>query len=257
MLRAILKFTVFALVITMYFIISLCIYTLNRFKITKARPKLTHLVSWVSRSALKIMGIAVVQKNECTSVPDHALIVCNHLSYMDVFIISSRFPTCFVTSVEMKNTFFLGHLCQLGGCLFVDRKNRRHIHREVRELTYALKHKLNVTVFPEATSHDGTHVRSFKPPMLQAAIDSESRILPLCLNYRSLDGEAITDTNRDLVFWYGAMTFFPHAVKLFQRRRVEVELTVMESVEAKSFETKSELASHLHALIQSRYQNIH
>lgn len=256
MFRAILKFSVFALVIAMYFILSLCIYAMCLLKIQKARPYLTHLVSYVSKAALRIMGIHISQKDELESYPQHAMIISNHLSYLDIFIISSRFPTCFVTSVEMKNTFFLGHLCQLGGCLFVDRKNRRNIHKEVKELTFALKHKLNVVVFPEATSGDGAHLLNFKAPMLQAAIDSHSLILPLCLNYKKLDGEKITLENRDLVFWYGAMTFFPHAVKLFQRKRVDVELSVMNTLEAKNFETKSDLALCLHDLIQSRYQNI-
>lgn len=256
MLRAIPKFIVFALVLFIYLLISLAIYAFCFFKIERARPYLTHLVSYVSKSALRIIGINVVQKNLTGNIPDHALIVCNHLSYMDVFIISSRFPTCFVTSVEMKKTFFLGHLCMLGGCLFVDRKNRRNIHKEVKELTYALKHKLNVVVFPEATSTDGAQVYPFKPPMLQAALDSHSLILPLCLNYRKLDGADISKKNHEKVFWFGEKTFFDHALVLFARKNVEVELTVMDAVEAKEFATKSDLAVHVHDLIQSQYKNI-
>lgn len=256
MLRAIPKFIVFALVLFIYLLVSLAIYTLCFFKIERARPYLTHLVSYVSKAALNIIGIHVVQKNLTASIPDHALIVSNHLSYMDVFIISSRFPTCFVTSVEMKKTFFLGHLCMLGGCLFVDRKNRRNIHKEVKELTYALKHKLNVVVFPEATSTDGAQVYPFKPPMLQAALDSHSLILPLCLNYRSLDGETLSKKNHEIVFWFGDKPFFEHALALFARKKVDVELTVMNVVEARGFATKSQLAVHVHDLIQSQYKNI-
>ncbi len=256
MFRAIPKFIVFAIVLFIYMILSLCIYALCFFKINKARPFLTVLVSYVSRAALTIIGINVVQKNLTATIPDHALIVSNHLSYMDVFIISSRFPTCFVTSMEMKRTFFLGHLCMLGGCLFVDRKNRRNIHKEVKELTHALKHKLNVAVFPEATSTDGAQVYPFKPPMLQAAIDSHAEILPLCLNYRKLDGEEVSKKNHELVFWFGDKPFFEHALALFSKKRVEVELSVLDIVEAKKFATKSELAVHVHDLIQSQYKNI-
>ena len=256
MFRAIPKFIVFAFVLFLYMIVSLCIYALCLFKINRARPFLTVLVSYVSRAALAIIGINVVQKNVTSQIPDHALIVSNHLSYMDVFIISSRFPTCFVTSVEMKKTFFLGQLCMLGGCLFVDRKNRRHIHKEVKELTFALKHKLNVVVFPEATSTDGAQVYPFKPPMLQAAIDAHAEILPLCLNYRKLDGEDISKKNHELVFWFGDKPFFEHALALFARKRVDVELSVLNMVEAKNFATKSELSIHVHGLIQSHYQNI-
>lgn len=255
MLRAIPKFTVFALVLVIYFIVSLCIYAFCAFKIEKARPYLTHLVSYVSRAALKIIGINVVQKNEVL-LPDHCLIVSNHLSYMDVFIISSRFPTCFVTSVEMKKTFFLGHLCMLAGCLFVDRKNRRNIHKEVRELTHALKHKLNVVIFPEATSTDGARVYPFKTPMLQAALDSHSSILPLCLNYKKLDGAEVTKMNHEVVFWFGDKPFFEHALELFSRRKIEVEISVLAVVEAKGYEHKSELALSLHDRIQSHYKNI-
>lgn len=256
MLRAILKFIAFALVLLIYVCVSLGIYALSRFKIQRARPYLTHLVSYVSKAALRIIGINVVQKNIIGKFPDHALIVSNHLSYVDIFIISSRFPSCFVTSMEMKETFFLGHLCMLGGCLFVDRKNRRNIHKEVRELTYALKHKLNVAIFPEAKSTDGANVYPFKSPLLQAAIDSHSKILPLCLNYVNLDGSPITRKNHDTAFWYGDKPFFTHALSLFSRKSVDIELVVLETVEASFFETKSDLAIYLHDLIQSQYKNI-
>lgn len=256
MIRAIPKFIVFASVLMIYFILSLCIYSFCFFKIERARPYLTHLVSYISKAALIIIGINVVRKDLTGTLPDRSLIISNHLSYMDIFIISSEFPTCFVTSVEMKNTFFLGHLCMLGGCLFVDRKNRRNIHKEIRELTHALRHKLNVVVFPEATSTNGAHVHPFKPPMLQAALDSHTQILPLCLNYRKLDGEDVSLKNRDDVFWYGDRTFFDHAIVLFARKKVDVELSVLPVIDAKNFATKSELAIYCHDLIQSQYKNI-
>jgi 1-acyl-sn-glycerol-3-phosphate acyltransferase len=256
MIRAIPKFIVFAFVLLIYFILSLCIYAICLFKIERARPFLTHLVSYVSKAALKIIGINVVRKNVTTTVPQHCLIVSNHLSYMDVFIISSQFPTCFVTSVEMKNTFFLGQLCMLGGCLFVDRKNRRNIHKEIRELTHALKQKLNVVVFPEATSTDGAQVYPFKTPMLMAALDSHSQILPLCLNYKKLDGEPVTLKNKKIVFWFGDQSFADHAIHLFAKKKVEVELAVLPVIETASFESKSDLAIQCHDLIQSHYKNI-
>ncbi|MEM7645769.1 MAG: 1-acyl-sn-glycerol-3-phosphate acyltransferase, partial [Pseudomonadota bacterium] len=51
--------------------------------------------------------------------------VCTHMSYFDILILSSIQPAVFVTSVEMEKTFFLGDMAKLGGSFFVDRVNRR------------------------------------------------------------------------------------------------------------------------------------
>lgn len=255
-IRAVIKFVLFASALVIYFFTSILITLFSGFSFDLARPHLTKVIAMTSKVGLKIIGIKVVQKFHPVNPMENYLIVSNHLSYVDVMVISSFFPSCFITSREMKETFFLGHLCLLGGCLFVDRKNHKNLHKEVKELTQALKNGVNVTIFPEAASTDGSSVIRFRRPLFQAALDSQSRILPICLNYKTIDSSTVTLKNRDIIFWYGKMTFLDHAFRLFSHKKIIVELNVLPSISAMDFSDKKALADKCHELIDAEYNNI-
>ncbi len=245
----------FACVLVVYFSIAFIFFCLSGFSFDRARHSLTELIAWTCRCGLTIFNIKV-ETNKKVDIDDKkVLIVANHLGYIDVLAISSLFPTSFVTSLEMKRTPFLGQLCQFGGCLFVDRKNRRKLGGEVEQLAEALKAKIPVTIFPEATSHNGEKIYPFRKPLFQAAINAEAAILPIVLNYTTLEGEPITLKNRDTVFWYGDMPFFSHAMKLFSQDELLVKITLLDFVSSKE-KDKYALSSEVHELITAHYHPI-
>ena len=254
--RLVIKMPLFLFLLLVYSIFALIIFFLSGCSFDQARPKLTKIISLTGKYGLKIIGVKVDLKILNNNLNDHFLIVCNHLSYLDVLIISQFIPSSFVTSKEMKRTPFLGQLCSLGGCLFVDRQNRKNISDEVQELTRALKNGLNVTIFPEATSTNGQCLIRFRRPLFQAAINSKSKVLPLVLNYKTIDGENISLKNRDIVCWYDDMTFLSHAIKLFAKKKVEVELMVLPAIDSTEFYEKSILAEKTFEVISHHYIKI-
>ena len=253
--RLVIRFFFFALVLLWYFFTAIIIVTLNGFSFDQSRQTLTKLISMTCSLGLKIFNITVVVDGELPKGRESFLIVSNHLSYIDIFAISSIAPTSFVTSHEMRKTPFLGHLCQFGGCLFVDRKNRRNLGAEVVELASALKNNIIVTIFPEATSTNGEAVKTFRKPLLQAAINANVPIVPMCLNYEKLDGKPITLANRDKVFWYGDFPFFSHAVELFKHRELIVRVKILSLVRTTETD-KHDLALKTHELISAHYKQI-
>lgn len=255
-LRVIVKFPLFALALVGYFITSMIVAIMCGFNFTRARPYLTKVIALTGKVGLKIIGIKVVPKFTKVNPVENFLIVSNHLSYLDVLIISSYFPSCFITSKEMRETFFLGQLCLLGGCLFVDRKNRSNIHNEVKELTNALSSGLNVAIFPEAATSNGTSVLAFRRPLFQAALDAGAKVLPMCLNYKSIDGQELSLKNKDLFFWYDEMPFLGHALKLFAQKKMVVELTVFPSFYAQEYPDKIELSRKCYESINAEYKKI-
>lgn len=255
-LRIFFKSLLFVTGILCYLLISSSIVVLSGFNWKRARPLLTKLVSVTSRLGLVIFNVKVIANFSPLKSGRSYLIVANHLSYLDILIISSSFPACFVTSHEMKETPVLGQLCLLGGCLFVERRKRSGIANEVKALSDALASGLSVAIFPEATSTNGEKVIPFRRPLFQAAIHSGVEVLPMCLNYRNLDGEKLTLKNRDNVFWYGSMSFFSHAFNLFSHKEVVAELSVMDTVNPSSFENKNDLADACHVIVSSEYQCI-
>ncbi len=153
-------------------------------------------------------------------------IVSNHLSYLDVLILNSRLPSCFVTSQEIRETPGLGLISLLAGCVFVERRNKLKIRNEVSEITQVLKNGLNVFVFPEATSTNGERVLPFKKSLFQASINGETSILPVTLNYLSIDNAPVNLSNRDSLFWYGDMEFLSHLLNVCENKNIRCRVTI-------------------------------
>lgn len=120
------------------------LYCWDEWKRREIRHRLTSISSKI------ILGILRVQ-TEVKGYRDfrksNFLMVSNHLSYLDVLVISSQVPTGFVTSMEIKRTPFLGQLTDLGGCLYVERRNKRNLLNEVEQLSEGLRRGMNIAVF--------------------------------------------------------------------------------------------------------------
>jgi 1-acyl-sn-glycerol-3-phosphate acyltransferase len=256
MVKRIQKLLFFVLFIISYFSTSLFIILINLFSIERARPELINNISRHAKFALKLFNIKVKKISYMKDIDDNYLLVSNHLSYLDIFVIASQFPACFVTSFEMKETPFLGQLCSIGGCLFVERRSKKGLSNEVKNLTNALDKNMNVVIFPEATSTNGEQLLKFRRPLFQAAVDAGKPVLPLCLNYKKIDQNALNLRNRDLVFWYGDQTFFPHFLNLLTVGQIEVELSILDPFFAEAEMSKTELAEKSFQLVQDHYRPV-
>jgi 1-acyl-sn-glycerol-3-phosphate acyltransferase len=254
--KKIIKLFLFVLFILSFFACSTFILIFNFFSFDRARTMLVKNISIHSNIGLKLLGIKVKAAFSRNINDENFLLVSNHHSYVDILVIASFFPACFVTSYEMKETLFLGQLCSLGGCLFVERRSRAGLSKEVMNLTAALKNKLNVVVFPEATSTNGEALLKFKRPLFQAALDAKKEVLPICLNYLKVNHERITKKNRDSVFWYGDATFFPHFLNFLEQDEVLVELSVLDRIELDESLDKDQLANLSYQAISSEFKPI-
>lgn len=250
----ILKFFLFVLTITFFFLTTLPIYFFLFVSPHRARKTLILEVSFYSKIMLRILGINVSFKGG-EFPEENCLIVSNHLSYLDVIVLASKIPTAFVTSKEIKKTPFLGEIVKLAGCLFVDRKNRSNLKEEISELKEGLLNGLNVTVFPEATSTNGDEVLRFRRPLFEAAKESNKNILPLTINYKTISHKEVSSENRDIVCWYGLMDFLPHFLKLLEEKEVSVEVSVGELISP--YGDSLELAKKSHEIISLSFISLH
>src|SRR5690606_9112228 len=112
------------------------------------------------------------------------LILSNHLSYLDIFILFSEFPASFIASVdEVKEMFLLGRVTELSGGYFVERRNRSTLRADIDEIANILKLGINVVLFPEGTTSTGEGVLPFKTPLVSAAGKAGVEVLPVCIKY--------------------------------------------------------------------------
>ena len=157
-----------------------------------------------------------------------AFFVCNHLSYIDGIVAASLAPLVFVAKADIRNWPLLGALIYLSHTVFINRNKPLDIDKDIGRIRSFLKNKINVVIFPEGTSGNGSFLLPFKSSLFAAPFESGGPIIPLALIYRQINGQALTEKNKDLVYWYGDMLFFPHLVHLLRLNEVVIEIKVCE-----------------------------
>ena len=88
-------------------------------------------------------------KGRLPPVPSGGLLVSNHLSYLDVPVMSAITPTVFVAKHEIRSWPVIGLLARLAGTLFIDRGRRINVAPVNAAVQTALDGGALVVVFPE------------------------------------------------------------------------------------------------------------
>lgn len=219
------------------------------------RLRVMRLQRQFSRVMLRLLKIRVtiegLNGREFTG-EERLLLLPNHISYLDVLVINSLIPAVFVTSREIEATPVLGQMTRAAGCVFVERRHKGDVHRDIDALAQLLNSGYNVALFPEGSTSPGDKLLEFKKTLLESAIRSRCRVLPLCVRYERIGGETYDLSNRDQVAWYGDMTFFPHFWRLMRLSSVEARLAVLEEVPFRGHRSRKRLAGDVKNLIASR-----
>jgi 1-acyl-sn-glycerol-3-phosphate acyltransferase len=215
------------------------------------------IASFFSRQALAVLGVRVHLDRGAAVRRDLGglLVVANHLSYLDVLTISSLLPSAFITSVELRDSFLLGALARLSGCLFVERRKPHGLKQEIEEIARVLGQGFPVVLFPEGTTSNGDSVRQFKNSLFDASVSAGAEILPVCLRYTNINGGPMTDENRDVVYYYGGATFMRHLSGLLALKSVDVHVMLLNAVAMHGRASRKELAVDTHAAIKAAYHS--
>ncbi len=143
-----------------------------------------------SRRVLGHMGVSLALQGEPPG-QGPLLVVCNHLSWLDILVINAVRPCRFVSKADVKHWPVVGQLVEGAGTLFIERERPRDAMRVVHHLAERLQAGDVLAVFPEGTTSDGTAVLPFHANLLQAAVATHHPVQPLALAYRhALTGQA-------------------------------------------------------------------
>jgi 1-acyl-sn-glycerol-3-phosphate acyltransferase len=139
-----------------------------------------------ARAVLAALGARLVTRGR---LPRRgALLVANHISWLDVLAVLAVAPGPLVAKREVRDWPLVGALARAAGTVFVDRSRPRSLPATVAEVTAHLRAGRLVTVFPEGTTTCGGAHRPdpgepFRPAMFQAAIDARVPVVPVALRY--------------------------------------------------------------------------
>ena len=172
--------------------------------------------------------------------PAHGLLVCNHLSYVDVPLLGTSRPLIFVSKLEVRSWPVIGWLTRCAGTLFVDRNRRGDVTAVAAQFQTVIEAGLPVVIFPEGTSSDGGGVLPFRSSLLEPAAANGWPVSTAWIGYWLEDGSV----GEEVCYW-GDMTFFPHFLNLLSKQRVRARVAFGPAL-APGLDRK-ELSRRLHA----------
>jgi lyso-ornithine lipid O-acyltransferase len=161
------------------------------------------------RFVCRIIGINIRITGELPQAGP-CLIVSNHVSWIDILVLSTIAPLSFVAKREVASWPFFGWLAKLQRTVFVDRERRHSTKHSRTELEERLAAGDCIVLFPEGTSHDGASVLPFKSSFFAAAAAPEIAIVPVTLAYTQNWQLPLTRRNRPCFAWYADMDLMPH-----------------------------------------------
>lgn len=121
-----------------------------------------------------------------------ALVVNNHISWLDTAAINAVRPMASLAKVEIASWPLVGRLATAAGTVYLDRGNLRRLPETVARLAAALRAGAEVNANPEGTTWCGLDSGRFRAAAFQAAIDGGVPVRPVALRYRLAGGTETT-----------------------------------------------------------------
>jgi len=141
-----------------------------------------------SRTLLSILSVSVREKNAPKELPGSCMLVLNHISWLDVFVIDARFPATFIAKSEVRSWPVVGWLCTLVGTLYIERGKRSEARRAREMIAAELRRGTLVAVCPEGVTTFGRSLEPFHSALFQPALDAAATLQPVALRYLDTAG---------------------------------------------------------------------
>lgn len=178
-----------------------------------ARPAPLRRAIAVMAWALLLRGFAVRIRCHGTPPTKNALIVANHISWLDIAVLGRICDAGFIAKAEVGRWPVIGALARRLGCLFIEREVRSTLPGVIASMDgYAPRSGL--ILFPEGTTGDGTTLLPFRSSLFAAAGERWATVQPVTLSYRRRDGAALNSAERRRIAWLGDDALLPHALAL-------------------------------------------
>jgi 1-acyl-sn-glycerol-3-phosphate acyltransferase len=173
----------------------------------------------VARLLLQLHTIEVRESGQ--RPPRPALIVSNHVNYLDPLVILSRVPALPLAKEEVRRWPVIGTLCEHSGVQFVGRQRVESRASALRTMVRTLAMGASIINFPEGTTSDGSRVLPFKPSGFGAARIAKVPVVPAAIVWESPE-----------LSWTGDASFVPHYLGVAGRERITVHLRWGEALSA-------------------------
>jgi 1-acyl-sn-glycerol-3-phosphate acyltransferase len=196
----------------------------------------------------KLLGICGVNVRLGGALPlnlsGHVMVVSNHVSWLDIFVINSLYPCRFVAKSEIRDWPLIGWLCEKTGTIFIARGRQRDVRRIYENLVESLQQGQRIAFFPEGTTAPQGTILPFHANLFEAPIEASAQVQPCAIRY--LDGQGQLHHAADFV---EEMSFMQSISAILKARGMTAELTFLPQISTDGAHRR-ELAAQAHDAIK-------
>lgn len=211
------------------------------------RPYQRPVIRWWHGRLCRILGLDIRVHGE--PFDGAAMWISNHVSWLDIPVLGSRYPVHFLSKAEVAEWPLIGSLAKSAGTLFIKRGSG-DANRVADQLGWHLHNGRSVLFFPEGTTTDGHTLKRFFSKLFMAATEADCRIQPVLICYRHEDGL------HAYAPFIGDDEFFSHVVDILKGDRMTVDIAVLPSEPVAGRDSK-ELAKHFETLMRAELHKVH
>ena len=187
---------------------------------------------WYHRVLCALIGVRIREVGR-RSTASPALILSNHVSWLDICVITALAPVVFVAKSEVAGWPVFGWLAKLQRTIFINRQARHQTGAATREIAGRLLGGDAVVLFAEGTSSDGIRVLPFRSSLVGAvhhALGAGTHhthvtVQPMSLAYVGFGGVPMGRGLRERVAWYGDADLIPHLLHVLSSGAVDVTVS--------------------------------
>jgi 1-acyl-sn-glycerol-3-phosphate acyltransferase len=205
---------------------------------------------WYHRQVCKLVGIRLNVEGK-VAAEQGVLLIANHVSWLDITVLSAVAPVSFVAKQEVATWPFVKWLAKLQRSVFVDRNRRVEVGDKANEILERLAGGDHIVLFAEGTSSEGNSVVPFKTalfaaakPQGGAAMGANVSAQTLALTYPRIYGLPICRRGRHVIAWYGDMDMASHAWRLLGLGPIDANIRIGPAVPLDQFADRKALARY-------------
>jgi 1-acyl-sn-glycerol-3-phosphate acyltransferase len=204
-----------------------------------------------------ILGVRIERVGE-PSRSRPLLIVSNHVSWLDIIVLSAIQPVSFIAKSEVGTWPGVRTLARLQRSVFVERERRARTGAVNAEIAERLQSGDAMVLFGEGTTSDGLRVLPFRSAILGAvqglAGAGPSAIQPLAIRYMRLAGLPIGRSEMAHIAWYGDMDLSPHLAELLTGPPIVVRVVFPPPVVVESGADRKALTRDVESRVRSAFE---
>ncbi len=221
---------------------------------------------WYHRRLCRLLGLRLHIEGEVAG-DRPVLLVSNHVSWLDIPVLSAVAPVSFIAKSEVGSWPFVSWLARLQRTVFVNRQRRSDVGRVSTEMSRRLASGDTLILFAEGTSSDGNQVLPFRSALLAPAFGGADHapagcdapgpaVQTLAIAYTHLHGVPLGRADRKLIGWYGDMGIGDHAWALLKAGPIDVRIVIGAPIELAAFEDRKALAQLTESIIRADISRI-